>query len=49
MVSRDIRNDELLGGSHAKQIRVRDQVIGVLVMLVVIDVVADVVKERSVS
>ena len=34
--------------THAEQIGVRDQVIAVLVMLVVIDVVPDVVKQCSI-
>src|SRR2546423_7688806 len=48
MIARHVRDHDLLDRSHAQQLRVLDQVVGVLVVLVVADVISDVVQKRRV-
>ena len=49
VIPRDVRHGDLLLRSHAEEVGVEDQVVGVLVVLVVVDVIPDVVQQRGVG
>jgi hypothetical protein len=48
MIAGDVRHYYLLRRSHPQQVCVLDQMVGMLVVLVVADVIADIVQKRRV-